>query len=132
MWSTGEDCWLLREVKRGVKHRSHLLSAMKITAHRVAISSLGAMPMFTHERQTYQPSLTAAAAREHINDLLRAADQSRDSAQLPARNPHPTPRRRLTWWWRLQRPARLAPSPADTGETEPTAVARRAAYAKPA
>lgn len=70
--------------------------------------------MFTHEHQTYMPSLTAAAAREHINDLLRGADQSRVSAQLPARNPHQTPSRRLTWWWRrrLQRPARLAPSPA--------------------
>lgn len=72
--------------------------------------------MFMHERQSYPPSLTAAAAREHINDLLRAADQSRVSAQLPTRNRHRTPRLRLAWWWRLQRPGRLAPCPADMGE----------------
>jgi hypothetical protein len=82
--------------------------------------------MFMHEHQTYKPSLTAAAAHEHINDLLRAADQSRVSAQLPARNPERTPRRRRTWWWRrLQRPARLAPR--RLVETEPSPVARRAA-----
>ena len=48
----------------------------------------------------FQPSLTAAVAREHVNDLLRAADQSRASAHLPADNPHRTPRRRPTWWQR--------------------------------
>ena len=49
----------------------------------------------------YQPSLTAAAAREHVNALLRAADQSRATALLPAHNPHRTPRRRPTWWQRI-------------------------------
>lgn len=56
----------------------------------------------------YQPSLTAAVAREHVNDLLRAADQSRAAAHLPADNPHRTPRRRPTWWQRTT--ARSAPS----------------------
>ena len=46
----------------------------------------------------YQSSLTAAVAREHINDLLRAADRSRATALLPAHNPHRTPRRHRTWW----------------------------------
>jgi hypothetical protein len=66
--------------------------------------------MSMHEHQTHEPSLTAAAAREHINDLLRAAHQSCVSAQLPARNPHRTPRRRLTWW-RPQRPESTSPLP---------------------
>jgi hypothetical protein len=57
---------------------------------------------------TYQSSLTAAFAREHINDLLRAADQSRATALLPAHNPHRTPRRRPAWWQRIT--VRSAPS----------------------
>jgi hypothetical protein len=48
----------------------------------------------------YQSSLTAAVAHEHINDLLRAADQSHAIDQLRANNPHRTPRRRRTWWGR--------------------------------
>jgi hypothetical protein len=56
---------------------------------------------------SYQPALTAAVAREHINDLPRAADHFRAAAQLPARNPHRTPRRRPTWWQRAT--ARSAP-----------------------
>jgi hypothetical protein len=54
----------------------------------------------TSTAATFRPSLTAAAAREHINDLLRAAAQSRDAAQLQVHNPHRTPRRRPTWWKR--------------------------------
>jgi hypothetical protein len=48
----------------------------------------------------YQPSLTAAFAREHVNDLLRAAGQSYAASHLPADNPHRTSRRRPTWWQR--------------------------------
>jgi hypothetical protein len=54
----------------------------------------------TSTATAYQQSLTAAVAREHVNDLLRAAEQSRTAAQLPAHNPHRTPRRRPTWWQR--------------------------------
>ena len=46
----------------------------------------------------YQPTLTGAVAREHVNDLLREATTSRSAAQLPARHPHRTPRRRPLWW----------------------------------
>jgi hypothetical protein len=56
----------------------------------------------------YQSSLTAAVAREHVHDLLRAAERSRATALLPARNPHRTPRRRPTWWQRIT--VRSAPS----------------------
>jgi hypothetical protein len=55
---------------------------------------------------TYQSSLTAAVAREHVHDLLRAADQSRATALLRAHNPHRTPRRRRMWWqWTTVRSA---------------------------
>jgi hypothetical protein len=47
---------------------------------------------------TYQHSLTAAVAFEHLGDLLRAADASRVAALLPERNGHRTARRRPTWW----------------------------------
>lgn len=50
---------------------------------------------------TYQHTLTAAVAREHVNDLLRAADASRVAAHLPERNRHRTPRRRPAWWLRI-------------------------------
>jgi hypothetical protein len=50
---------------------------------------------------TYQPTLTGAVAREHVNDLLREATLSRAAAQLPGRNPHRTPRRRPLWWVRV-------------------------------
>jgi hypothetical protein len=43
-------------------------------------------------------SLTSAAAAEHVQDLLRSAARSRIKNDLPARNPHRTPRRRTTWW----------------------------------
>jgi len=54
----------------------------------------------TSTAAAYQSSLTVAVAREHVNDLLSAAEQSRTAAQLPAHNPHRTPRRRPTWWQR--------------------------------
>ena len=47
---------------------------------------------------TYLPSLTAATAREHVNDLLRDATGSRVAAQLPEPTRHRTPRRRPLWW----------------------------------
>ena len=37
----------------------------------------------------YQPTLTGAVAREHVNDLLRDAAASRAAAQLPGRNRAP-------------------------------------------
>ena len=49
----------------------------------------------------YQPSLTAAVAHEHVNDLLRAADASRVAACLPDGKGHRTPRRRPAWWLRI-------------------------------
>jgi hypothetical protein len=36
---------------------------------------------------TYQPTLTGAVAREHVNDLLREATLSRAAAQLPGAGP---------------------------------------------
>jgi hypothetical protein len=54
----------------------------------------------TRTAAAYQSSLTAAVARAHVNDLLCAAAQSRTAAELPANNPHRTPRRRPTWWQR--------------------------------
>jgi hypothetical protein len=50
---------------------------------------------------TYQPTLTGAVAREHVNDLLRTAAAARAATQLPGRNPHRTPRRRPLWWLRV-------------------------------
>jgi hypothetical protein len=47
---------------------------------------------------TYQPTLTAALAHEHFNDLLRQAATSRAAAQAPHQTPHRTPRRRPLWW----------------------------------
>ena len=49
----------------------------------------------------YQPSLTAALAHEHVNDLLRAAAASRVAGCLPDENGHRTPRRRPAWWLRI-------------------------------
>ena len=49
----------------------------------------------------YSPSPTAAAAREHVNDLLREATASRAAAELPRRDRHRTPRRRALWWDRV-------------------------------
>ena len=48
----------------------------------------------------YQTSLTAAVAREHVNDMLRAAYRYHAADHLPAVNPHRTPRHRPTWWQR--------------------------------
>jgi hypothetical protein len=46
----------------------------------------------------YFPTLSTAAADEHIHDLLRAASIARDSASL---NPaHPRPRYQQPWWVR--------------------------------
>jgi hypothetical protein len=50
---------------------------------------------------TYQHTLTAAVAREHVNDLLRAADASRVAAYLPDGKRHQTPHRRPAWWLRI-------------------------------
>jgi hypothetical protein len=47
---------------------------------------------------SYQSTLSAAVAHEHINDLLRVAAQSRAGAQASSRDPHRTPRRRPLWW----------------------------------
>ena len=49
---------------------------------------------------THQHSLTGAVAREHGNDLLRAAEASRIVAQLSGTR-HWTPRRRPAWWLRI-------------------------------
>lgn len=49
----------------------------------------------------YEPSQTAAVAREHVNDLLRAADAYRVAAYLPDGKRHRTPRRRPAWWLRI-------------------------------
>lgn len=46
---------------------------------------------------TYQPTLSAALAHEHITELLRQAATSRAAAQVPDRS-HRTPRRRPLWW----------------------------------
>ena len=43
---------------------------------------------------TYQPTLSAALAHEHLTELLRQAATSRAAAQAPDQNPHRTPRRR--------------------------------------
>ena len=47
---------------------------------------------------TYQPTLSAAVAHEHVTDLLRQADAARAAAQAPDQNPHRTARRRPLWW----------------------------------
>ena len=47
---------------------------------------------------TYQPTLSAALAHEHVTDLLRQAATSRAAAQAPDQNPHRTARRRPLWW----------------------------------
>lgn len=55
----------------------------------------------TSTATAYSPSLTAAAAREHIDGLLREATASRAAAQLPRRDSHRTKRRRALWWDRV-------------------------------
>ena len=47
-----------------------------------------------HTMTTYQPTLSAALAHEHVTELLRQAATSRAAAQAPTQNPHRTPRRR--------------------------------------
>jgi hypothetical protein len=47
---------------------------------------------------TYQPTLSAALAHEHVTDLLRQAAASRAAAQAPDPNPHHTARRRPLGW----------------------------------
>ena len=57
---------------------------------------------------TYQPTLTAAVARERVNDLLRDAARSRAAAELSNGTRHRTPRRRPLWWVQVTaRPASL-------------------------
>jgi hypothetical protein len=46
----------------------------------------------------YLPSLTAATAREHVNDLLHDATASRTAAQVPNATRHRISRRRPLWW----------------------------------
>jgi hypothetical protein len=53
--------------------------------------------MFT---TAYHSSFTAALAQEHLSDLLREAAAARKANELPARDPHKTPRRRPAWWLR--------------------------------
>jgi hypothetical protein len=48
----------------------------------------------------YQPTLTAAVAAQHHNDLLRAAARSRMTTDLPDRDRHRSPRHRAPWWSR--------------------------------
>jgi hypothetical protein len=51
-------------------------------------------------------ALAFALTREHIRDLVRAADNSRAAADLPDRHRHRTPRRRPPWWrWATVRAA---------------------------
>lgn len=47
---------------------------------------------------TYQPTLSAALAHEHITELLLQAATSRAAAQVPDRHSHRIPRRRPLWW----------------------------------
>ena len=54
-----------------------------------------------HTMTTYQPTLSAALAHEHLTELLRQAATSRQAAQAPTQNPHRTPRRRQPWWAHL-------------------------------
>jgi hypothetical protein len=49
----------------------------------------------------FHPTLSAAAASEHRNDLLRDAARSRMIADLPDRDRHQTPRHRTAWWSRV-------------------------------
>lgn len=49
---------------------------------------------------SYHPTLTAAVASEHRNDLFRDAVRSRMIADLPDRDRHRTPRHRTPWWSR--------------------------------
>jgi hypothetical protein len=48
----------------------------------------------------YHPTLTAAVASQHRNDLLRAAARSRLIADLPDSDRHQTPRHHASWWSR--------------------------------
>ena len=57
--------------------------------------------MSNNNASSYQHSLTAAVAREHVNDLMRAAEASRMAAQLSDTTKRWTPRRRPAWWLRI-------------------------------
>jgi hypothetical protein len=52
----------------------------------------------TSTATSYQPSLSAAVAREHVNDLVRAAHAYRVATCLPDGNGTRTFRRRPLWW----------------------------------
>jgi hypothetical protein len=52
----------------------------------------------TSTATSYQPSLTAAVAHEHVNDLVRAAHAYRVAACLPDGSGNRTFRRRPAWW----------------------------------
>ena len=54
--------------------------------------------VMTGMASTYSPSIAAAVAREHDNELLRDAAASRATSKLPLRDRHRTPRRRAHWW----------------------------------
>lgn len=64
---------------------------------------------------SYSPTLTGALAREHVSDLLRAAEAARRTTDLPRSSRHRTPRRRPVWW--LGVTARTAGSRAGTPRT---------------
>jgi hypothetical protein len=50
--------------------------------------------------------LTVTVARELVRDRVHAADLSRAASDLPARDRHRTPRRRVGWWrWATVRAA---------------------------
>jgi hypothetical protein len=48
----------------------------------------------------FNPTVAAAIANEHLNDLRRAATRSHLVADLPARDQHPSPRHKAPWWSR--------------------------------
>jgi hypothetical protein len=55
------------------------------------------------------PTITAAVAREHVNDLRRAAEHRAQTQQrvrqLPVRRRPRTPRQLPAWWRRSTAPA---------------------------
>jgi hypothetical protein len=65
----------------------------------------------TSTATSYQTSLTAALAREHVNDLVRTAAAYRVAACLPDPSGHRAFRRRPAWWlWITMRSATPRPA----------------------
>jgi hypothetical protein len=48
----------------------------------------------------FNPTVAAAIATEHLNDLRRAASRSNLIADLPARDRHHSPHHKAPWWTR--------------------------------